>query len=1010
MLTTRERLLASSMIVGAALAGVSATQAYAAPAATPAATPASSEVSEIVVTGTRIPTPNLTSVAPVTSVTAADIKAQGVARVEDLINSLPQAFAAQGSNVSNGSNGTATVNLRALGSARTLVLIDGKRLQAGNPTSSIVAVAADLNFIPTALVERVDVLTGGASAVYGADAVAGVVNFIMNRNFEGVRVDAQYSFYQHNQQDPEGVQGVVQAAQNKAAIKSFFQVPGDFKGGEGDQESITIGVNAPDGKGNVTAYATHVNINPVLASNYDYTACSLNSGDSFAAAGCGGSGTAFPTRFGSFIVDPSGPGNTFRPRVGTDVYNFAPTNYLQRPDQRYGFGAFAHYEINPHFQAYADLMFMEDNSTAQIAPGGIFSLSGPVAGAYSINCDNPYMSAQEAGLLCGANAGTPALVNVNVARRNIEGGGRLTIFDHQEQRYVVGLKGELGGDWTYDGYIQYGKTGFNAEQDNNFLTSRIIRALQAKRNAAGQIVCQSVIDGTDPACVPINYFTLNSVTPAALKYLQAPTFNGGNIIEQVASLDIVGSLPDSVKSPWANDKIGVSIGAEYRREHLDFHSDVPQSSGDVNGNGAAAPPVNGGYDVYELFGEARVPIIQDKPFVKDLTMELAYRFSDYSNAGVTHTYKVSGDWTVVDGFRIRAGYNRAVRAPNVVELFSPQNVVLDGTVDPCAGLKPGDPLVARCSSLFGLTTAQVLAIEPDPAHQYNGLTGGNPNLVPEKADTWTAGIVWQPPFVPGLNFTADFFDINVEDYISNIGADTIIKNCISGQNPEFCPLVKRDVNGTIRSTQGFVIDTVLNQGSLHTRGVDISAGYRTGLDAFGLQNAGSVSLNFVGTYLDTLSITILNGQAPVDCAGLYGNQCSGGLGGTTSPNPNWRHKLRLTWNTPYDYKWMSNLALSMQWRYFGGVDLDATSSNPVLNGDVPATDAHLGSRSYLDLLATFKIKDNYSFRIGVNNVLDQDPPLTGATSCPAGPCNQNVYAQMYDTLGRYFFFGLTADF
>jgi len=1021
MKTTRERLLASSMICGAAVLGLTATQAYAAPAAAPAATPASSEVSEIVVTGTRIPTPNLTSVAPVTSVTAADIKAQGVARVEDLLNSLPQAFSAQGSNVSNASNGTATVNLRGLGPSRTLVLIDGKRVQAGNPTSSIGAVSADLNFIPTALVERVDVLTGGASAVYGADAVAGVVNFIMNRNFEGVRLDAQYSFYQHNQQDPEGVQSIVRGAQSGAAIKSFFQVPGDFKGGEGDEETLIIGVNAPDGKGNVTAYATHVQVNPVLADKFDYTACDLNGGDTFAAGGCGGSGTAFPTRFGSFIVDPSGPGNTFRLRnSATDVYNFAPTNYLMRPDQRYGFGAFAHYEVNPHFQAYADLMFMEDNSTAQIAPGGIFAASGPgPGGTFFVNCNNPFISQQELtfsdathpAICTPAQVASGAQVPLSVARRNIEGGGRLTIFDHQEQRYVIGLKGELWGDWTYDGYIQYGKTSFNAEQDNNFLTSRINRALIAVRNPAnGQIVCQSVLDGTDPACVPINYFQLGAVSQAALNYLQAPTFNGGNIIEQVASLNVVGSLGDSLKSPWANDKVGISFGAEYRREHLDFHSDVPQATGDVNGNGAAAPPVNGGYDVYELFGEARVPLIQDKPFIKDATLELAYRFSDYSNAGNTNTYKVSGDWTIIDGLRIRAGYNRAVRAPNVVELFSPQNVVLDGTVDPCAGLASGDPLVQRCATLFNLTTAQVLALEPDPAHQYNGLQGGNPNLKPETADTWTAGVVWQPPFVPGLNLTADFFDIDVTDYISNIGADTIIKNCISGQNPEFCALVHRDSVGSIRSTQGFVTDTVLNQGGLHTRGFDFSAGYRTGLDTFGIQGMGSISANFVGTYLDKLETTILNGSAPVDCAGLYGAQCSSSLGGATSPNPKWRHKLRVTWNTPFEYWWMSNLALSAQWRYFGSTDLDATSSNPVLAAPFNATDAKLGSRSYLDLLATFKIKDNYSFRFGVNNVLDQDPPLTGANSCPTGPCNQNVYAQMYDTLGRYFFMGITADF
>ena len=348
--STRERLLASSMICGMAFLGLSATQASAAAAAAAAA---SGEVSEIVVTGTRIPTPNLTSVAPVTSVTAADIKAQGVTRMEDLINSLPQSFAVQTSNVSNASDGTATVNLRGLGAARTLVLIDGRRLQAGNPTSGIGAVSADLNFIPTALVERVDVLTGGASAVYGADAVAGVVNFIMKHDFEGVQLNAQYSFYQHSQQNPNGVQAVIRDARGRAAVPDNFIVPGNFKGGEGDQVSLVLGVNAPDGKGNITAYATHVNINPVLASNFDYSACSLNSGDDFFSARCGGSGTAFPARFGGFVVDVTNPaGNTFRPRVASrDVYNFAPTNYLQRPDQRYGMGAFAHYEINPHVPA-----------------------------------------------------------------------------------------------------------------------------------------------------------------------------------------------------------------------------------------------------------------------------------------------------------------------------------------------------------------------------------------------------------------------------------------------------------------------------------------------------------------------------------------------------------------------------------------------------------------------------------------------------------------------------------
>jgi iron complex outermembrane receptor protein len=1001
--STRERLLASSMICGAAFLGLSATQASAAAAAAAAG----AEVSEIVVTGTRIPTPNLTSVAPVTSVTAADIKAQGVSRVEDLINSLPQAFAAQGSNVSNGSDGTATVNLRGLGPNRTLVLVDGRRLMAGNPSSGIGSVSADLNFIPTALVERVDILTGGASAVYGADAVAGVVNFIMNKNFEGVRLDAQYSFYQHSQQDPSGIQSVIRAARATAAVPSNFTVPGDFKGGEGDQQSITIGVNAPDGKGNITAYATHVNINPVTANNFDYTACSLNSGTTFAAAGCGGSGTAFPARLGAFTVNPDGTSTVRERNAATDIYNFSPTNYLQRPDQRYGMGAFAHYEINPHFQAYTDIMFMEDNSTAQIAPGGIFVGGGPgPGGAYQINCNNPLASQQELNALCGANANTPFIQNLTIARRNVEGGGRLAIFDHQEQRYVVGLKGELGGDWSYDAFMQYGKTSVNTQNDNFFITSHINNALLATTNAAGQIVCQN---GGADGCVPYNIFNANGVTKAQLTYLQAPSFTTGNIIEQVANLNIVGTLPDAIKSPLANDKVGVSFGAEYRREHLDFSADLATAAGELNGLGAALPPVNGGYDVYELYGEARVPLVQDQPWAKDITAEFAYRYSDYSNAGTTNTYKVSGDWTIIDGLRLRAGYNRAVRAPNVVELFAPQNVVLDGTVDPCAGLTAGDPLVARCATLFNLTTAQVLALEPDPAKQYNGKQGGNPNLRPEKADTYTVGAVWSPSFAPGLNLTADWFDIKVDDYISNVGANVLLTTCISGVHPEFCSLVHRDAVGSIRSTQGFVIDTVLNTGGLHTSGLDVSATYRTGLDIFGLKDMGSVSANFVGTYLDKLETTILTGGPAINCAGLFGATCTT-LGGNPNPNPKWRHKLRVSWNTPFEAGWFGNLGLSAQWRFYSEVKVDGTSSDPALTAPVQATDAKLSARSYLDVLATFKIKDNYSFRVGVNNVLDQDPPITGANNCAPVVCNQNVYAQMYDSIGRYIFVGVTADF
>ncbi|HEX3367663.1 TonB-dependent receptor domain-containing protein [Phenylobacterium sp.] len=1000
---TRERLLASSMICGVAFLGL-ATQASAAAADTN-----TGEVSEIVVTGTRIPSPNLTSIAPVTTVGNADIKAQGVTRIEDITNSLPQVFAGQGSMISNASSGTATVDLRGLGSNRTLVLIDSRRLMPGDP----VVPAADLNFIPAALVERVDVLTGGASATYGADAVAGVVNFIMVKNFEGVRIDAQYSGYQHDNNNSE-IQSVVRAKAATASDPHQFALPSsNIWDGEGSEVTITLGANAPDGKGNVTAYAAYRQNNPVLEGERDFSSCTLNSGATFAAAGCGGSGTAFPARVGSFIVNPANF-NTFRPRTGADVFNFGPQNYFVRPDERYNLGAFAHYEIAPWAEAYMDTMFMDDRSTAQIAAGGIF------AGTFSVNCANPLLSAQEAGMLVpvGATAGqtcanTPGGTFTGTVARRLqpaEAGGRQTDFRHTDYRIVIGLRGDLGKNWNYDGYMQYGSVQLSQEQTGNLNSSRIQQALNVVQTPTGP----QCAPGADAGCVPLNIFTSQFISPAALKFLDATSFAVGNTTERVVSLAFTGKLGDyGLKSAWANDGVGVAFGAEYRREHLDSTADFLSANGLVNGNGAASPPVNGGFDVYELFGEARVPLISDMPFAKDVSLELGYRFSDYSSIGDTNTYKVAGEWEVIDGLRFRAGYNRAVRAPNVIELFAPQNVGLDGTQDPCAGLAANNPLVAQCASAFHLTTAQVLAIEKNPANQYNGQFGGNPNLKPEISDTYTAGVVWQPKFVPGLSISVDYFDIKVDQFIAGLGANLIINQCVTTQNPFFCNLVHREPgnNSLFLDPTGFIQDTTLNTGSLKTTGIDLNVAYRTDLSNLGLGDNGSISASLVGTWLDTLQTQPLPGGPTYDCAGLYGTTCAGPNG--EGPAPVWRHKLRVTWTTPYSYgDWFKSLSLSAQWRYYSSVKLDAFSSDPQLNnpGLQYATDRSLAARSYLDLTANFTVHGNLNFRVGVNNVLDKDPPIIGSSNCPVGACNGGTYPQVYDALGRFFFVGLTADF
>jgi outer membrane receptor protein involved in Fe transport len=997
---TRERLLASSMICGAAFLGLSATSAYAAAAADASA----GEVSEIVVTGTRIPSPNLTSIAPVTTVGNADIKAQGITRMEDITNSLPQVFAGQGSSITNGSTGAATVDLRGLGPNRTLVLIDNRRLNPGDPTART-TVSADLNFVPAALVERVDVLTGGASATYGADAVAGVVNFIMLKNFEGVRIDAQYSGYQHNNDNSTG-QAALRAAATTAIIPSQFVIPGNLYEGEGSEVSLVLGVNAPDGKGNITAYATYRQNNPILEADRDFSACTLASTVAGGFA-CSGSGTAFPARVGNFLVDPT-TFNTFRVRnVTTDVFNFGPANFFVRPDERYSLGAFAHYEIAPWATAYLDTMFMDDISQAQIASGGIF------AGTFSVNCANPLLSAQEAALLVPAGGGTCAsnpggTFTSTIARRLLpnEQTGRLTNYRHTDYRIVLGLRGDLGKNWNYDGYLQYGTVQVQNRQSGNFNTTRIGQALNAVRLPNGQIVCNPAAN-PDPGCVPINIFTSQFIGADAIKFLSINSFNSGNINERVASLAFTGKLGDyGIKSPWASEGVGVALGAEYRREHLDTVADFLANNGLVNGNGGANPPVNGGFDVYELFGEARVPLINDMPLAKSISLELGYRFSNYSSVGNTDTYKVAGDWEVIDGLRLRAGYNRAVRAPNVIELFAPQNVVLDGTADPCAGLTAANPLVATCANLFHLTTAQVLAIEANPAKQYNGQTGGNPNLTPEISDTYTAGIVFQPSFVPGLSTSLDYFNIKVDQFISRIGATLELTNCVNTGNPVFCNLVHRDANGSLfLSNNGFVQDTTLNTGSLKTSGVDLNVNYHTDLSSLGLGDTGSVAVSMVGTWLIDTVTQPLPGGPTYDCKGLYGATCG-------TPSPEWRHKARFTWNTPYSYgDWVKSLSFSAQWRYFGKVTADSFDANPQLNNpanQVP-NEQRFAAQSYIDLTASFTVHNNLNFRVGVNNVFDKDPPLAG-NNLPATVGNGNTFPQVYDALGRFMFVGLSADF
>ena len=910
-------------------------------------------------------------------------------RVEDLVTQLPQAFAAQNSTVANGASGTATVSLRNLGATRTLVLIDGKRMPYGSPIDA----AADLNQIPAQLVERVEVLTGGASAVYGSDAIAGVVNFIMKKDFEGLEVTAQYGqYFHHNDYDgPGNLRSVIEG--RGATNPDQFQLPDDdVQVGFSREISAIMGVSTPDGRGNITAYAGYRKNNKVLGRDYDYSSCSLG-GESAGSFTCGGSGTSFPGRFTDFATFDYtlGADGEFVPYNGAvNAYNFGPLNYFQRPDERYNFGAFGRYKVNDKVEAFAQLMFNDYESVAQIAPSGDF---GNVA---TINCDNPLLSPGQAAAICGADAGTATEADLYILRRNVEGGGRQSVLNYESYRGVVGIRGDLDDAWNYEVSAQYSKVRLSQVYRNEFSVARLDRALHVVTDpASGDPVCSSVLNGTDTACVPYNVFSLGGVTQEALDYLQVPLVMSGYTEQQVVTASVTGDLTDrGIVSPWATRGLQLALGAEYRRDALDLITDVSYSTGDGAGQGGPTIGLGGANSTYDLFGEFQLPIVEGLPFAEAITVDGAYRASDYALGGKTDTWKVGLDYAPVSDIRFRASYQSATRAPNVIDLFTAQGFNLfDVDSDPCDATVPegyaGD---AACigSNPWQVTPEQANSgFLSSPAGQYNFLQGGNTALTPEDSETWTYGFVFTPSFLPGFNLSVDYFDIEITNLISSIGAANTLNACYFAGLQQACELIDRNANGNFWSGDGFVSDLNTNIGGLKTSGVDINAGYNMDLADFGAANWGTLGFAFTGTWLDSLETDTGLGFADsvYDCKGLFGNVCG-------TPNPEWRHRATVSWGSPWD-----GVNLGMTWRYISAVDIDS--------GVTTRLDSTLEEQHYFDLNGSWQLRDNVTLRGGVNNVFDNDPPLSYSVGTTG---NNNTYPQTYDALGRYAFISVTASF
>ncbi len=966
----------------------------------------SSDVEEITVTGSRIQDVNVTSSSHISVVDIEAIDNRGLTRVEDYLNDLPQISPSQSITNSNGASGTASVNLRNLGCGRTLVLMNGRRLAPGTTGGGN---CADLNSIPLLLLDKVEVLTGGATSVYGSDAVAGVVNFILDEDFEGFKASATHSFYQHKNDNSE--------LRDLVASYDYALADKDITVGDTTKVAFAFGGDINDGRGHMTAYVEKTDTDPILQGDFDISACALRSGYS----GCGGSSTIPPGRFADFgmygangftLADGTSPrldhkivGDTLMPREG-QAYNYNPTNYFQRPDTRYNAGLFGHYEINDKVTAYVESRYMKSESVAQIAYSGTF---GNIT---RFPCYNPLMSAQQYEVLCGQwvgmggdhapdfASGAAALAYVSSLdiavgngdiidygaptyhlKRNVEGNPRQGAFFYKNFVNVAGIRGDINDNWSYDVNVQATRVDYQNEYRNDLSVTAINRAVDVV-SINGVPTCVSALNGTDSSCMPYPLFNGGLPGDGGLQgvwdggqelqnYIANATYINGNLKQTIISGYITGELGFSIAG---GSNAQLVLGFENKEMSSDYRPDLPSRTGDRSGSGGATLPLAGEYDVDELFFELALPIGDS------VSLDLGARFADYSTGADTEAFKVGAFWNVNDSVALRASFQTAQRHATIGEMFS---AVSDGLVDldydPC-GLDPDTgaaPIAsAAACAKTGLASNLYGTDLKSPADQYNIRGGGNPDVAPEESESMTVGLVITPDRVPGLTLTVDVFDITVEDGIGSVSAKTALDKCIETGAAGFCNLINRHpTNGTLWLTGGYISTQLTNISEESTRGMDIIFDYAWDT------RFGPLSLQGVTTYLDTYKIIELPGSTPISCAGDWGGSCG------KNPMPELMGNYSATLSTKFD----TDVVLGL--RYLGSTD------------DLNANAIDFSSYTYFDLTANYYGLDNTKITLGVSNLLDKEPGYT--SDAGTAPGNGNTFPAYFDAFGRYIFLNLT---
>ncbi len=1014
-----EFLSAHSVRILAAAAGPAAPSDLAEQNATP----------EVLVTGSRIPVPpNITATSPMQVITAQDIALSGHTDSADVIQALPQMTVSAGadfgnfSSPANSAGGFATADLRGLGPQRTVVLINGRRLGLGDPNTANSAPAPDLDQIPLAMVERVEVLTGGASATYGSDAIAGVVNFILKDQLQGVQIDAQYGFAQHTQQNH-----YLQGLETDAGIPapSGTRVDGNKR-----TLSVLAGTDFAGGNGHVTGYFVYQAQDPVYASARDFSACSAVSTNATTGVPTDGGLTCVLTPQSNLFITQDGAaysvlGHQFVPWPAAGSVppaRFNPGSYytLQRDDTRSQAGLLAHWQVSQAARPYLEFSFMDDRTQTQLGPDGIFLGNNPLTpdGSELINCSNPLLSDQQAAILCSpaqiaADRAHPGSVSaaVNIGRRNIEGSGRQTNYQHVNYRVVGGLDGRLGEAWSYNAYALYYETSLHEANYNFFDSAAISNALQVTTDPSGHPVCIS-----GGSCMPYNIFGTGPVTAQQLDYLYRLGTADGTNTEQIFEADVTGQLGRyGWTAPWAHEGVALNLGVEHRAETLRYVPDAFEQTGNLAGQGSPPVAIDQRVSVNEAFMEVRVPVAQDRPALRDLTIGSGYRYSSYSTAGATNTYRFDLQFAPTADARLRISYDRVVRAPNLIELYTPLSYSGSQAIDtdPCAptdgGATHAVASLAAClhtgvsADQYGNGLGPAVGGSSKIAQCRVGcgvVTGGNLGLRPETADTWSLGITLTPAALPGFTASADYFHIHLTEKIATVPEAVTLQRCLDTGDPTLCSQIVRTPAGSLAGTGvaggGYILQTSVNTGAALVSGIDVQGNYRVLLGRWG---ALTGSLN--GSWLQHNSATPYHSAPTYDCAGLFGNTCLDG-----SVNPLWRHNLRLTWETPWSAQ------LSAQWRFIGSTQFDNNSPQPLLqNQEEQFLDpvlTHVPSYSYLDLAAIWDVRRHFQLSVAVNNVFDKDPPLI-PLDVSFKAVNLNTFPT-YDILGRTVLLTLRATF